>query len=71
MQENADVRELSGAIVDAVQEVFTSRFGALYVYGSGVDGSFIPDFSDLDLAVFCQGRPSWRTRSLCTDTSGP
>src|ERR1700683_350323 len=58
MQESPVLIKLVSATVDAATSVFGTRLGALYAYGSGVDGSFIPEFSDLDLAVFCHGRPT-------------
>lgn len=49
---------LRSSVIDAVNGTFGARCVALYAYGSGVDGSFIPGFSDFDLAVFTRGRPS-------------
>ncbi len=49
---------LRSSVVDAVDKTFGTRCVALYVYGSGVDGSFIPGFSDFDLAIFNHTRPT-------------
>ncbi|HEV8065258.1 MAG TPA: hypothetical protein VGP46_10525 [Acidimicrobiales bacterium] len=38
-------------------DVLGTNLIALYAYGSGVDGSLIAGFSDLDVAAFLAGRP--------------
>jgi predicted nucleotidyltransferase len=53
-----ELESLKAEIGSGFAAVLGVRLTAVYVYGSGVDGSFIPGFSDLDLAVFCDGRPS-------------
>ena len=49
---------LAAELVAASSEVLGPRLGAVYAYGSAADGSAIPGFSDLDVAIFVEGEPS-------------
>ncbi|HEX4213366.1 MAG TPA: hypothetical protein VIA06_08595 [Candidatus Dormibacteraeota bacterium] len=51
-----DATRIGRRVGDAFAAVLGDRLVALAAYGSSVDGSFLPGFSDLDLAFFIHGR---------------
>lgn len=52
----ARVAELQDRLAASFSSALGERLVALVAYGSSVDGSFIPELSDFDVAVFLHGK---------------